>query len=98
MAAYAIGSLTIRDSSWVAEYLPKTLALVEKHGGRYLARGRPTAVLEGDAAPPSAVVVLEFPSIEAAKAWYDDPDYAPLIRLRQSGATLEFILVEGLAR
>jgi len=43
------------------------------------------------------VVVLEFPSMEHAKSWYNDPDYAPLITLRQGGSDLDFILVDGLS-
>ena len=52
--------------------------------------------LEGDGKLPSTIVVLEFPSMEQAKAWYNDPEYAPMIALRQGGSTLDFILVEGL--
>jgi uncharacterized protein (DUF1330 family) len=40
--------------------------------------------------------VLEFPSMAQARSWYNDPEYAPLIKLRQTGADLDFILVEGL--
>jgi hypothetical protein len=47
---------------------------------------------------PSAIVVIEFPSMAAAKAWYSDPAYAPLIKLRQSGSDLDFILVVGGSR
>ena len=43
------------------------------------------------------LVVLEFPSMEAARAWYADPDYQPLIRLRQSGSDIELVVAEGLA-
>jgi uncharacterized protein (DUF1330 family) len=42
------------------------------------------------------LVVLEFPSVGAAKAWYADPDYQPLIRLRQSGSDIELVVGEGL--
>ena len=86
MPAYAIGRLQMRDPSWVAEYGPKTAALVAKHGGRYLVRGVAER-LEGHGALPSSIVVLEFPSMAQAKAWYNDPEYAPLIKLRQSGRT-----------
>jgi uncharacterized protein (DUF1330 family) len=96
MAAYAIGHLEMRDPSWVQEYGPKTAALVAKHGGRYLVRGRPIERLEGAGPLPSLLVVLEFPSLEQAQAWYNDPEYAPLITLRQTGADLDFLLVEGL--
>jgi uncharacterized protein (DUF1330 family) len=97
MPAYAIGRLEMRDPSWVKEYMPKTAELVAKHGGRYLTRGGAAmARLEGQGALPSAIVVLEFPTMTQARAWYDDPAYAPLIKLRQGGSALDFILVEGL--
>ena len=96
MAAYAIGRLEMRDPSWVQEYGPKTAALVAKYGGKYLVRGQAVERLEGTGKLPSVVVVLEFPSMEQARAWYNDPAYAPLIRLRQTGSDLDFVLVEGL--
>jgi uncharacterized protein (DUF1330 family) len=52
--------------------------------------------LEGEGKLPSVIVVLEFPTMAQARAWYNDPEYAPLIKLRQSGSDLDFILVEGL--
>jgi uncharacterized protein (DUF1330 family) len=96
MAAYAIGRLEIHNTSWLQDYGPKTAALVERHGGTYLVRGSTMERLEGTGPLPSVVVVLEFPSMAQAKAWYHDPEYAPLIALRQTGADLDFILVEGL--
>jgi len=96
MAAYAIGYLQMRDASWRAEYGPKTQALVEKHGGKYVVRGGAMERLEGRGELPSAIVVLEFPSMAQAKAWYNDPEYAPLIQLRQTGSELDFVLVEGI--
>jgi len=96
MPAYVIGRLEMRDASWVAEYGEKIRPLLEKHGGRYLVRGGQMETLEGDAPLPSSMVVLEFPSVEHARAWYHDPEYAPLIRLRQSGSDAELVLVDGL--
>jgi uncharacterized protein (DUF1330 family) len=96
MPAYAIGRLEMHNPSWLQEYGPKTAALVARHGGKYLVRGSTMERLEGTGTLPSVVVVLEFPSMAQAKAWYRDPEYAPLIKLRQTGADLDFILVEGL--
>ena|SRR5438876_3571726 len=96
MAAYAIGRLDMRDPSWVQAYGPKTAALVEKYGGKYLVRGGAMERLEGFGTLPSVIVVLEFPSMEQARRWYNDPAYAPLIKLRQTGSDLDFVLVEGL--
>jgi uncharacterized protein (DUF1330 family) len=79
MAAYIIGlgRSALRGTAWVKEYLPKTAALVAKHGGRALIGGTSTPrPLEGAEEPPLAVVILEFPSLEQAQAWHDDPDYA----------------------
>jgi uncharacterized protein (DUF1330 family) len=39
--------------------------------------------------------ILEFPSQEQAKAWYNDPEYGQMIDLRQTGADTEIVLVEG---
>ena len=95
MPAYAIGRLTMRDPSWMAEYGPKVAELVKKHGGKYLVRGGKSERLEGEGELPNAIVVLEFPSMEQAQAWYNDPDYAPMIELRQTGSDLDFVLVDG---
>lgn len=79
----------------MAEYAPPTRALVEKHGGRHLVVGGEMQQQEGDGPLPDSMVVLEFPTKEQALAWHNDPDYAPLIALRQSGSDLDFVLVEG---
>jgi uncharacterized protein (DUF1330 family) len=96
MPAYVIVRLKVRNNDWVAEYRPKTTALVEKHGGKFLVRRGKMDRLEGKEPLPDGAVVIEFPSIEAAKAWHSDPAYAPLIKLRQSGADAEIMVVEGL--
>jgi uncharacterized protein (DUF1330 family) len=96
MAAYVIGRVKVRDGSWVTEYGPKTAALIEKHGGRFVCRRGKMEKLEGQEGLPDVVVVIEFPSMEKAKAWYNDPDYAPMIKLRQTGSDAELMVVEGL--
>ena len=89
------GLVKVSDPGWLDEYRPKCLALVEKYGGRYLAAAPGPVRLEGKEAV-DILVVLEFPTVEAAKAWYADPEYQPLIRLRQSGSSIELVLAEGL--
>jgi uncharacterized protein (DUF1330 family) len=98
MAAYIIGlgRSALRGTEWAKEYLPKAAALVAKHGGKALIGGnsRPSLLaLEGK--PPLAVVILEFPSLELAQAWHDDPDYAPLKQLRQANIDMEVFVVDG---
>ena len=96
MAAYVVIHVNIQDPSWLGEYVPKTEALIQKHGGRYMVGGGAAmTVLEGNAPLPSAIVLLEFPSTEHVKAWYNDPEYAPLIALRQSGSDANLVVVEA---
>ena len=95
MSAYIVGEINVTDPSWMAEYRPKTARLVEKYGGRYLAAGGVMDKLEGDAPLPSALVILEFPDMHAARAWYNDPEYKKMITLRQSGSSGELMAVEG---
>ena len=96
MPAYLIGQVQVRNPSWVEEYGAKIQPLIKKYGGRYLVRSGKMETLEGSAPLPSVMVVLEFPSLEQARAWYKDPEYAPLIKLRQGGSDAELVLVEGL--
>lgn len=95
MSAYIIALLNVSDPSWVAEYGPPTQALVEKHGGRYLARDRDSTKVEGAGDAPSTAVIIEFPTLAQAKAFHADPDYQPLIALRQSGSTGDLLIVDG---
>jgi uncharacterized protein (DUF1330 family) len=96
MPAFAIGLYNIWDASWRPTYRATVDKLVAKHGGRYVARTTcPWAVLEGTAPDITNITMIEFPSIEEARAWYNDPDYAPMKQLRQAGSRLTFLLIEG---
>jgi uncharacterized protein (DUF1330 family) len=100
MAAYIIGlrRSAPRQTAWLKEYLPQTGALVAKHGGKALIGGNFTQrllPLEG-AEPPIGVVILEFPSLEQAQAWHDDPEYAPLKQLRQANVDMEVVVVASM--
>src|SRR5215510_7041453 len=99
MAAYIIGLRRSepREMAWLEEYLPKTATLIAKHGGKALIGGnapRALMALEGETKPPLSVVILEFPSLEHAQAFHNDPDYAPLKQLRQANIDMEVFVVE----
>ncbi len=96
MAAYVIGLLQVEDWSWYKEYRNIVEPLIHKHGGRYLSKGIEFSYLEGQQTPTSAVVMLEFPSQEHVARWYADPDYAPMIALRQRSAITQLLTVQGL--
>ena len=94
MAAYFMVQLQVTDRERFKEYAAKVPATVEKFGGRYLVRGGEYEVMEGEW-PQRRHVVLEFPSMEQARAWYDSDDYAPLKALRFSASQGSGILIEG---
>lgn len=95
MAAYMIGRVTRnRDSAWLGEYVEKIGPLFERHGGRVLCRSLAVEKLEGSENAPAAMVLVEFPDMAHARAWYNDRDYGPLIRLRQASADTEVELIE----
>jgi uncharacterized protein (DUF1330 family) len=94
MPAYVIIETDIHDPEQYERYRAVSPAAVAGGGGRFLARGGELAVLEGDWDPPR-IVVLEFPDLEAAKRWYDSPDYQEAKRLRDGAASLCMVAVEG---
>ncbi len=96
MAAYLMFEIDITDPSWGPEYGEKVGPLVAKHGGKVIIRSTDPVRLEGSRALPTVVVVLEFPTREAAQAWHADPEYKPLIDLRNTGSTAEGLLVDGI--
>jgi uncharacterized protein (DUF1330 family) len=92
--AYLICDIEVTDPVAYGEYRKLAGPALEKHGGRYLVRGGATEVLEGDR-QPGRVVVAEFPSVEAARAWYDSPEYLEARRVREGASRGSFVLVEG---
>lgn len=94
MAAYLVARLDVHDEAGFAEYRAQVSPIIAAHGGRYLVRGGAMEVVEG-AAPPARLVVVEFPDMAAARAFYGSEEYAPVLRLREGSARSEVVLVEG---
>ena len=94
MAAYVIANVTVKDPALFEQYrkqVPDTLA---RHGGRYLVRGGQQDALEGGWTP-ARLVVLEFPSLEHARRWYDSEEYREPKALRMKCAVTDLVLVDG---
>jgi uncharacterized protein (DUF1330 family) len=91
---YLVASLDVRDTEAYAPYREQVPEIIARHGGRYLVRGGGFQVLEGDA-PFSRLVVVEFASVEAARAFYDDPDYRRIISHRTDNASGTLVIAEG---
>jgi uncharacterized protein (DUF1330 family) len=94
MAQYAIFDVTITDLEKYKDYMSKVKPVIEAAGGRYLVRGGAHEVLEGDW-KPTRLVVLEFPSAEAARSFYQSPAYRDLKALRESCSHANLVTVEG---
>ena len=77
MTAYVIVDIDVKDSTTYTEYIGLAPVTVEAHGGKYLARAGRTEVLEGEWVP-KRLVILQFESIERARAWLDSPEYKPV--------------------
>ena len=95
MKYYFIGEIEVTDQSWVPEYVSNVTGLVERSGGRYLARTPKIEKIEGERKPLQMCVILEWPSKEAAVGFYESEAYRPYRQNRLSGAKNEFLLVAG---
>jgi uncharacterized protein (DUF1330 family) len=93
MRYYGIAEIDITDPAWTAEYIEKVTPLVEQRGGRYLARTTTVESLEGDRRPAQLVVLIEWPSKEAADEFYASDDYRPFREARENGSRSELFLV-----
>lgn len=94
MKAYIIGDITITDPVRYEDYKKLTLATLQPYGGKFVVRGGQRIALEGGW-DSGRIVVLEFPSIEQAKAWYSGEVYAQAKAIRQSASQGRLVLVEG---
>lgn len=97
MVTYAYFEIDWHDQTKATAYRELFGPALEKYGGRTLCAG-PPQVLEGTRSP-ARVVILEFPNVQALRNWYASPEYAPVLKLRQDGATTQTaIAVEGPTR
>lgn len=96
--AYMVGDVTeMHDWERFKEYLRGVGPSLAEIGARYLSRGgRVQAIGDGEW-QPTRMVLIEFPSYEAAAAWYRSDAYQPLARLRQSCSETDLVLVEGVS-
>jgi len=95
MPAYVIADIEITDPVGYEEYRRRVPATIAQYGGRYLARGGRAETLEGGW-QPRRLVVIEFPTMSQARAWYESDEYREPRAIRHRCSEGQAVLVEGL--
>ena len=96
MPAYLIARIEVTNWSRYKEYTQLTPGVIAQYGGRFLVRGGSVVSLEGPA-ESGRIVVIEFPTLDQAKTFYNSPEYTKVKALRAGAATGQFIAVDGVA-
>jgi uncharacterized protein (DUF1330 family) len=95
MSAFVIADVTVTEPAGYERYKQLTPASIAAFGGHFVARGGEAAALEGDWTP-ARLVIVEFPSIELAREWYDSVEYRDAKALRQRTARTNMLIVDGI--
>jgi uncharacterized protein (DUF1330 family) len=95
MTAYLISDISMRDADAFQNYRTRASASIAAYGGRYLARGGAIETLEGTW-NPRTIIIVEFPTVEQAHAWYRSTEYASALEVRDDALSRNLILVEGI--
>ena len=96
MSAYVISEVDVRDAAGFEAYRTIAAKAIAQYGGRYLVRGGAANVAEGGP-PPNTIIVVEFPTMERLREWYDSPEYAEALKVRRTALDRRLIFVEGVA-
>jgi len=93
MTAYVLADIDVTDPARYEDYKSLTAASIEQYDGRYIVRGGKVEVLEGSW-PTSRFVMVEFADGDAARRWYNSPEYAAAKAIRQEISKSKLVLVE----
>jgi uncharacterized protein (DUF1330 family) len=94
MPAFFVAEIETTDAAAMEPYRAAVPATIAQYGGRYLARGGATELVEGGPAP-KRIVILEFADAAAAKRWYNSPEYQKILPIRLASSTGRAFIVEG---
>ena len=95
MTAYIIADINVTNPDAYGPYRAAAQKTIADHGGRYVARGGAVEKLEG-AWNAARLVIIEFPSMDAARKWYHCAEYQECLKIRKANSTGNVILTEGL--
>ena len=94
MPVYVVAQGRIENREMLNQYVAKVMPTIQAGGGRILGFDESPDVVEGEVDRPRTVI-LEFPSREAFRAWYDSADYQAILPLRLDSTPGTLILVNG---
>jgi uncharacterized protein (DUF1330 family) len=94
MSAYVIANVRVTDAKQYEQYKQLSTLAIQAHGAEVCVRGGAVEVLEGDW-QPERLVVLKFPTIEKARAFYRSPEYTRARQAREGAALMRLVIVEG---
>ena len=94
MSAYLIANVKVTDDAWIPEYAARVHEIAARHGGKYLSRSGNFTPLEGDVPDLTVIALIQFPSVDAAKAFAADPEYAPFAKARQEGTESQLFVID----
>jgi uncharacterized protein (DUF1330 family) len=94
MPTYIVGDIRISDPASYQGHLPRALAAIARFGGRVVAGGGKIDLLEGDPVP-ERIFIIEFPTTDAARRWYQSNDYQEALKVRLSASAGRVFLIEG---
>ena len=94
MPAYIIARVNVTDVARYSEYMKVTPGVIARFGGRFIARGGESVTLEGQP-ETDRVVLIEFPTLTAAKDFYHSEQYREAKILREGAATAQFFAIDG---
>ena len=95
MSAYVITDVEITDADLFGQFFERVTGTVEAHGGKFVARGGEIEIRLGSWTP-KRLAIIEFGSVEQARAWLDSPEYTALDDLRSRAANINMVLTAGL--
>jgi len=95
MAAYALVELEVTNMEGMGPYMESVSGTIAAHGGKYLVRAGNTEVAEGGIGEYPVKVILEFPSMAAAKGWYNSREYQAILPHRTKNSKCNFVWAEG---
>ena len=95
MPTYVVGDIHITDPATYQAHVPRALATIARFGGRVIAGGGSRVDLLEGGPPPEWIFIIEFPTADAARGWYQSDDYQEALKGRLSASHGRVFLIEG---